>query len=378
MLHIDFTNLKNLQALAKTRDGQHLNLIGNPQFRYGKYWSKSGSQGLEIAEGVVNIVVDGDFNSLDNWDDKGTPATKELVQVNQILNGNSVHVITDGVDEGIQQSLDLTGSTEYTISNYLRANSGTITLGYYDGTSNHETSLPTTDDTWYRVEKTFTTAAVPAGSYFYVLCEDASGEFWSTGFQCEERAYATPFDSVNLDGVTARLDQYLKVPIAGNFPGMTNGTIILSIRPDFDYDSSLAASPVFWSMYDGAGNDWYLIYTIASGHFNFYMDGSSDTDIQSAVQSFSRGDKILLIISWDGNNGDLWVNGVQSVTGTKTQRNVSIPGSMYFGAYGGTLSSLANSVFDEIAILDIQCNQRLADKLQTNFEANKPLIDLLR
>jgi len=373
-----YYNNFQLQGLPSLRslDAQPALPVGNPQFRSGQYWNRSKGHGIEIAEGTTNFVVDGNFNKLDNWADKGTPTTKELTGLRSVFGSLCCHIVADANDEGIQQSKNLSGSTQYTVSAYVYANSGNMDIGYWDGTTMHAIRLEAADPhkKWVRLTKTFTTAASVSGGYFTAMIADGGGgELWVDGFQCEQKGYATPFDSVNVDGATARSAQYLKIPTAGNFPGMDGGSILISLRPDWGNDYS--QNPLLWSQYVDGSNEWHLIYLESSDKFRFHMTDGTSTNILSGAQSFARGDKILVVITWDGNNGELYVNGVVAGAQTKTQRIIKLREAFIVGANQNGFTGQINGVIDEFAIFNQAMTQRMVNHIYNNlFSKGKTLL----
>jgi len=227
---------------------------------------------------------------------------------------------------------------------------------------------------WARISLTYNDA--DTNLYLFIL--DADADILFTGFQTEAKANATPFhtlDSYNLSGdQIARSTQYLKIPTAGNFPGMDEGTILISFRSD--WASTTGLNPYLWNMLTSAGTDeWYLRYLQASDKFTFYMTDGTGTTILSDAQSFAVGDKFLLICTWNGSVGELYVNGVAAPAQTKTQRSITLRESYIIGADQIAFADNLNGVIDEFAIFDQAITQRMVDHIYNNlFSRGKTML----
>jgi len=395
LTYINFTNPKTGQSLAKARDGQVLNLVGAPVFRAGEFWNRSSLQGLEIAEAVTNLIpadVDPTCKSTAGLATGGTN-TLAVSSLQALFEGSSIKASWIDSTTLLTDTMTLpTVSVTYDVSMYIwvpqnwdggnlecSPDETTFTSGSKSVVDSW-LSASSPRETWFRLTATLTVATDVTGIALRLLASSAptAGKFvYIDGLQIEQRAYPTPFHPSN---VNARISQYVKMPLGGNFPSFDAGTIILTLTPDFEFDYATTDDPVFWSFHFDANERWALSYNVGPGTdvFSFFMDDGTTTNIRSATQTFTRGDKIMLIATWDGINGDLWTNNVKSITGTKTQRKPTLPGAMYIGDYAGALgSNPANSVIDEFAILDVVCNDRLATKLYNNFLAKKTIAQLI-
>ncbi len=395
LLHTTFTNPKTGQGLAKSSDGQTLNFIGNPQFRTGQFWSNENTAGLEIAEDVTNLIpadVDPLCKSADGLIASGSN-TLGVSALKGLFEGSALLATYQDDTTLMSDIMTLpTVSATYAVSFYIWVpqnwDGGNIQASAIAGDFDSGVNTIITEwlsassprETWFRVTCTLA-VGTPDITGTVLRCLTSSGPtagrfIYIDGLQIEENDYPTPFHASN---VNARIDQHVKIPIAGNFPGFSQGTIIINFRPDWAFNTGQTNDPHLWGMFFDSNNEWYISYIDGTGVFQFFMRISgSNTAILSAAQTFIRGDKLQLIATWDGVDGDLFTNSVQSLTGSKTQRNSILPANMYLGAYaGGLANNNCNGVFDEVSMLDIHCNQRLATKINDNFLLGNPLAALV-
>lgn len=393
LTYLNFTNPKTGRSLAKARDGQGLQLVGAPRFRAGEFWNKSGLQGLEIAESVSNLIpadVDPTCKSTAGLATGGAN-TLAVSSLQALFEGASILSTYQDNTTLLTDSMTLpTVSVTYAISMYVWVpqdwDGGNIECSPDEATFTSGSksvvdswlSASSPRETWFRLTATLTVSADVTGTALRLITSSAPtvGRFiYVDGLQIEQGNYPTPFHYSN---VVDRLDQHIKIPLGGNFPSFDAGTIVMTLTPDFGFNYAAGNDPTFWSFYFGANDHWYISYVLGSDVFRFFMDDGTTTDIQSAVQTFIRNDKIMLVVTWDGTNGDLWTNNVKSITGTKTQRRPFLPGTMYLGDYAGALgTNVANSIIDEFVILDVVCNDRLATKLYNNFLVGKTVAQLI-
>ncbi len=390
LTYINFTNPKTGQSLIKARDGQGLNLVGAPVFRAGEFWNKSGLQGLEIAEAVTNLIpadVDPTCKSTAGLATGGAN-TLAVSSLQALFEGASILSTYQDNTTLLTDTMTLpTTSVTYSISMYIwvpqdwdggnlecSPDETTFTSGSKSVVDSW-LSASSPRETWFRLTATLTVATDVIGTALRLLASSAptAGRFvYIDGLQIEQRVYTTPFHPSN---VNARLDQEVRIPVAGNFPGIEKGSIIISFRPDWAYDVGWTGNKRLFAVQGSEPSDaWNILYLTASDEFWFYTLDTVGNAVSAKATTHSRGDKIQIVAVWDATNIQIFVNGSAGNLAAKT-RLPSTLNRIYLGNDGGTAYS--NLIVDELAILDVTCNIRLATKLYNNFLANKTIAQLI-
>lgn len=380
-----------LQGLPSLRslDGQPAIAVGDPRFRSGQLWTRSKGHGIELAEATINTgknPVFEDNTSWANYSEGSGAGTRTYGYVTHDLMAKITTAFrlikTDGGADrwGLTQTNAAWNGVQHTYTVYFKV------ISYSSGANfilHHTDANRTTINLnsghigkWTRAVLT----GSAAGSGVYIWIDTANADILVTGLQVEAKAYATPFhtlDSYNKSGdQDARSAQYLKIPMAGNFSGMDGGSILISLRPDFSYD--IPAERAFWAMHEtDTTKRWHISYrhSVDKWRFEMYKEGVADTIIDSAAQSFSLGTKHLIIVTWDGTNGELYINGVAAPTQTKTQVDIPLPDHMALGAFSWATTNIFNGVIDEFAIFDVPFTQRMVDHVYDNlFSKGKTLL----
>lgn len=383
LLYLPFTSPAGTpmveNGLVRAWDGQYLKTTREPQLRHGKMWTKHGGWGLEIANDMsADLWSDHLAENVDR--DSTSPCCgwgsynanyeygNEAWAASLFGRGKAMRLWTTATDtnHGIYANTVAPGDT---ISFYALG-SDWDNISIYTNVSGF-TSSKTQVGTFngepvYRIHATKTTAT--GAIWFRPNNNNGDFDCWICGWQKETNA--DDCSPVNTAGA-ARNNQSLIVPAAGNWPGWDSGSFIISFRPDWKYDNP-PAWPKLLSFYDGT-NHWYVQYSTSGYSWNVTWGGGS----LNIASTHARGDKIFLILTWDGINKSLAVNGstfTTSAIGTTTKYpfNEFAIGSNYAGS-----GQCINGVIGEVAMLNHYVNQDAADKLYEAFSNGKTLRDYI-
>ena len=106
--------------------------------------------------------------------------------------------------------------------------------------------------------------------------------------------------------------------------------------------------------------------------------GGTATTIDSAAQTFSAGDRMHIMCTWDNTNGELYVNGTASPAQTKTQRTIepaNWPDYIYIGGQAPGYSDYhADGYIDEVIIWN---GNKSSSYATTAYGRETPFGDLL-
>lgn len=319
----------------------HPTLVGNPHLRGGPFVALPG-YGMEAAEAATNLALDPDFPDLTNWADYGAIEAGErevgpqfAMDQGEFLGG--LHISAGGDAEGVQQSVTLSDATDYVWSVWVFTITGTMRLRADIGASEVVEDSTKTGE-WERLVKAATTDGTACRIILHRASEGAAGYFWMP--QLEIGTYATP----SRVGAQPASVVYVPSPISET---QTPWSIVALVTPDWDYDTG---SDIWvFTLYEDATNYVALYYRVSVDAWRFLSIATSATDANSATSAHSRGDKIHLVITCDGYNGYLYVNGIQ--TGPLVMKSVQ-PTSLVVGAWKPDASAAFNGVVDDFAFIE--------------------------
>lgn len=379
MCYIPFDNSNAGGRVVSEWYNQNLPIEGKPPLLRGKPWAHSGRHGMMLAEATTNLKSLGDFSdgSLGSLTAGGNNSLEIATEL--ALFGNySAKVEYQNSNELCTDSLTLSGNITYHVSCYIWVpptwdSNDTIRIepdtsafnGYYSVKSNWAGNAPEMYGTWHRLVTEVTTQDLvgsPVAAYFKLQTYSGPtpGRFlYLDGIQLEEKAYATPFDVTNKDGITPRKTQHLRIPTAGNFPGPGGGSISINLRPCWN-NNTTGKDRVLFSMEDSLTDSWLIFYDNMNEQFVFRMQsGDNFTDIRSPTQTISTGELVTLITTWNGTEGQLYVNGLEAKTDSRIQCSIRTPSTIVLGDRQAELGSwTANASFNEVGIFNFPLTHR--------------------
>jgi hypothetical protein len=328
---------------------------GFPQLR-GNHFSKFGGV-VEFAESTTNVGRNPLFQGSTSWSPtlsgggNGTTTYSYDTMDFDLSMGSGVSVLKNdgGTGQyGINQSNAAWNGVEHSFSFYykvLSADAGAV-MKFYGNTTLSSTSLDSkVIGEWQR----FTNTTSNAVDIRYIWIEGADAHVVITGWQAEAKSYATPFctlPSYSLSGdQTTTVKQRLAYPTA-TLVGIAAGSISYWYTPDFDSDISGMADPNMFSIFTSGTDRFFFQYGTTDDKFRVYMHDGTATDIKSSVQTFSRGDRIFIAVTWDDTNVKLYVSGVLEATGTV--RAPTLASTFSIGGASSSFDNQINGCLDEM------------------------------
>mgnify|MGYP002075566857 CR=1 FL=1 len=92
----------------------------------GTTWTVSGGRAVNTPTAGENVLTGGDMEDdpVTYWPATGTPATREKSDAQAHGGTYSLHLVTDGVNEGVSKNIAATPGRFYRFSSFLRRASG--------------------------------------------------------------------------------------------------------------------------------------------------------------------------------------------------------------------------------------------------------------
>lgn len=383
LLYLPFTSPAGTpmveNGLVRAWDGQYLKGVRDPQLRHGKFWNHHGGWGLEIANDMSNDLWTDHLAETVHPASTTVPSGWSAYSSNYAY-GNEAWV-TSLFGRGKALRLWTTAtSTNHGISASSVAVGDTISfyalgqdwsnLHIYVSTGGIAYSRPQigtfNGEPVYRVRATKTTSA--GTIWFRPNNNNGDYDCWMCGWQKETNADdASPLNTTG----TTRNNQGLVIPAAGNWPGWGGGTFIISVRPDWKYDNP-PAWPKLLSFHDGV-NHWYIQYSESALAWSVTFGGTT----LNVSSTHERGDKILVLVTWDGVNKSIAVNGSAFSTNALGSTTKHPFDEMVIGANYGLNGQAINGVVSEVAMLNYPVNQEQSNNLYEVFQNGKMLKDYI-
>jgi hypothetical protein len=266
-------------------------------------------------------------------------------------------------------------STDFTWSYYIKLGTADWVRRTYSGTTQ------SSGVTWMRVSLYLITGGTiyekvetSAGTILQASLGSGSRDVWTTGWQVELKTYATPLDTINTDGATARVTQYLGYP-PGTLVDKDQGSISLWFTPDWDYDDNQVSDPMLWSFVTDGTDRFLLYYEMTGNRFRVYQNDGTATILNTTASTHARGDRIFFTVTWDATTVYFYIDGIFMESGTK--RDYTLTSPMIIGDYQTSLDGdrSCNGCIDELIfwkgkLLTAEEVQKLSELAVPNVIAN--------
>jgi hypothetical protein len=323
------------------------------------------SRGTIIPANVTNKMTNpifGHATALNGWTTGADLASSQITDKRYVLFGLNAAKLTNDtatpVDRRFYQSIDVGNTNTHTLSCYVKLPDGSavsstqVFLVYSTTIAAGSTTFEAVGDSWYRVYASM--AGINAATVTGILVLHPY-TVYVDGFQIEERPYLTPLAYGDLLGnawtstahaststrTLARVRQTL-----ADILDIREGTIRIVWKTPYanTFPNDL------WFCQNAAGAI-FRIYFDATGDFFNFSDGTNNAN--SAAQTFSPGDIIVLHATFKPGSGlALYKNG-SSVGTSATYTPPSAPGTYLYIGTDVTPAFNNNGVFMDFATFDV-------------------------
>ena len=284
---------------------------------------KSGSE-AEIEEGRTNYLLNSYFNNgLTNWSNWGSPPTREVVAAGGVYSSNVVHIITNGNNQGIDQSVSTNIGTMYTATAFVKVVSGQPTFMANNNGAYPSGSISANwagDGLWHKVSFSFTESTTTDYVYFGKSAVGAVGEYYLSNIQLEAGSFATSYIPTTTMTVTRNAD-VIKVPT-------TNWN--KDIWTSFAVTGGLVSTSSFGSPLDWASdNNNHAMQLYESGTTAYAT--VKTTSAWSGTKARSAGYLVHTGRFSNGNPVSVFLNGVKGTDSANASSNASAPNLAIIG-----------------------------------------------
>lgn len=288
-----------------------------------------GTRALVVEEATANRLLNPSLETnTTGWTGVGATLSQETSM--SVIGDASAKLVVTGPNpnQGIVAvvTAETAPNTEYTFSVWLRG-SGTVRLGMYDTPTTQWGSVITLTDTWTRYEFTATFAAGVVRQIAVYTDIHQANTFYCDGFQLEAKDYTTTYCDGSLgsgyawDG-TAHASTSTRTATEVNLDNLVGDllgdrvswTLRVIAQMPYDADATIwpAADCFLFDTRAAADNNnrVALLYTFADDKFYVYINGANR--LETGVQSFSAGDWIEFVLTFDFTNDDynLYIDGM--------------------------------------------------------------------
>lgn len=294
-----------------------------------------GTRGLVVEEATTNLATNPSFET--NTTDWRTVTGGALAQSSDYARYGSyslkfTQLNANEVIDHNGATFELADDDYVTVSAWVRGTPGeTIRLVVRDATTgvNHEGSNYTLSSDWQRLQATWrneTGGAVDV--YMRVRLPNSAGEVtYVDAAQMEQKAYATTYCDGSLGigyawtGVahastsTRAVTNVVLDAHTGLISGNNTLSFALRVQVPYDHDAVWPASPNFFEVSDGTGNNRIVaFFNIGAGTFvvRVNVGGAGDISATSSVHTFDAGDWIYLLFTVDfAGSVYIYIDGIQ-------------------------------------------------------------------
>jgi hypothetical protein len=382
--------------------GERCTIAGAVHLESGRW---TGTKGIFVEETTTSLIDNPSFevNITDFWTRSGYCTTSRvaggiygsycLKMVKTSAGGGSSAYVATASGTG---SIDIDPSTDYAFSAYCKSDAdGSVymTIRWCDSGGSQisdDTVSVAENGQWQRITGVFTSPATAQYVEILLVIQGAasvnSEAYWDA-IQVEEKSYVTSYADGSLGedyswsgtahnststrtATTISLDDYVE---------LVNGDNTVSIRAvvQAQYDSTDVwngdTAAWLWDWSVGAATDRISFqYLFASDVFRVTITNSSSSEtMDSSAVTFSKGDWLDLVVTFDLGNGDAWIylDGVQIGEKTNftndnsfaaTDWSIGEPGfaSGYYGQWLFGEYSVFKSTLSEEEVAGIYALQR--------------------
>jgi hypothetical protein len=333
--------------------------------------NESRQRAIVIEEATTNLVTNPSAETAaTNYTTAGSTSVARSGDYAKYGNYSIKCVTSTGLYGGIKynQTGGLSGSTQYTVSVWVFCEAGIpLSLQFRNDADSAtiESANFTSTGSWQRVEVTATSDAGQTNLNVHIRkSNDATNvDLYVDGLQCEEKDYATSYADGSLgegyawtgtphDSTSSRTATEFTL---NDHTSLISGKDTLSFRMVLQapLDADDANFPVYVMDARGAdNNDRILIqYLAANDTFALYINGSYREG--SAVQTFSAGDWVELVVTLDFTNDEYKVYTAGTLDDTDTT-SLSAPTGITNWTLGASYveSGHGNWTFSEFDVWD--------------------------
>jgi len=307
--------------------------------------------GLKIEEGTSNYVNNPSFNSgWHGWINAGGSAT--VSEITTVDGRNAYHIISTGANQAIQQVMNLTAGTVYTMSCYCKVITGQVSLqmniNNNGGTMTYSAGATNLSDTgtgkWVRVSNTFTAGNTANTIMIGRTGGGQNGEYYITDVQVEAKSYATSFTH------GLRSQEFVSVPNSTLSP--LEGTFEAWVY----FGDTLLNGGAPWKRILSTGN------SSATGRYSIHTSG---TGINFLIEGVGIGTTVpttgwhYLACKWKAGEVSMFIDGVLKATSS----TITLP-----SAFGDTAIFLGSRSDNGDAINSIIDDVRFSSVSRTDAE----------
>ncbi|MBW2984220.1 hypothetical protein KY361_03840, partial [Candidatus Woesearchaeota archaeon] len=333
--------------------------ISNAGFVGGKY-----ADGILMEATSTNLIINPSFednsSGLDNWTAVNSPKYNTTNASNTSFGVASVRV---NLNNHYEQVVEVDANAVYTLSEYLKSETGTMTGRLHIHWLNSSrafistnicatgncSSKPTINTSYVRYQTTETAPANAA--YARIIIDNSNASYvWVDAVQFEKKPYATSF----VTGARAEGTLMYNTTIAArdNF-NPAAGTVEMWVKPEWDGNDT--GTHWFFREYNDTGN-YFLFGKRQSAQLVFEINSSitignstySNYSYTTAdISSWVKDEWHFIAATWNNSIGNMsiYIDGKLKNTSTGIVTPTSLAMYMYAGYQ-------ADSVIDEFAVFD--------------------------
>lgn len=249
------TQVITINATATTGSGSFTSwFVGNASPRFDYSPTNIGEpRGLLIEGQAINFMTySEDQGNNSTWNAYSTSVTRTTGQTDPENTTTATKILFDATsaDAVISRSVTISNATAYTISVWMRADSGTVSnVRFGRAAAASGAIFPTLTTTWQRVQLAFTSSGTSDGIEIRVLTsgspKTATIHIW--GAQLELGSGASSYIPTGASQVTRNADKMSMADISTMQWNQTAGTF--SLHMDVSAETNTSSFPTFMGMY---------------------------------------------------------------------------------------------------------------------------------
>lgn len=256
-----------------------------------------GTAGLLIEESSVNVLVNTNNFTAAAWTVTGTPTVTNNFAVAPDGTTTAGRIQTTADSQGIKETIG--SANTWTVSAYLKSNSGTVTTHWYLG--GDQTVNPNT--TWQLLSVTGTTS--PDWNYYVLTASGVTTDVNVWAPQLEQKGFTTsPIPNTASSGTGTRAADDISVA------SITEPSVAFHIDCAFTTMRAVGQARTLLDWNDGTDNNKIILTMDSTNHLVLtVINGGTPTVIATEGGSPAAARSATATVTWDGTNWGLKVNG---------------------------------------------------------------------
>lgn len=320
------------------------------RFQQGKF-----NSALVMEGSSTNLLYNSSFEyDTTDWSRTSTGVTTSVTTSVTFHRDNAVCLTTGSSEEKLYQAQTLT-STTYTLSAYVRVNSGLIpsatVCSLYAAKTTGDTVLTTTyhyeGNYWYRLSASFTG---DANTWYSGISVNSGNTVYVDAIQLEAKPFSSSYIYTVSGATQTRNAELLSYALsATTFSIITKdaGSLSVWVKPFFDYTVSGTGTYTIIQVGSGSTTSYKIIYDSSGDTFSFVCKNST-----SATKSFNFNgvNFIHVCATWSGTTSSIYVNGEKGTDDSSFSVLSTEPVYLYVGSDDDG-SNPFYGLMDDIAVL---------------------------